>query len=386
MPTPYVPSPRTWSAGDLVTTPRLRADVSGAVQLLAQPPMLLAQQGNAQTIPNSNETGMALDTEVYDNYNGHSLASGSSTSSYFGMLPGWYLAQAAAPLDYTAGAGTMGVSVAANIGGAGGVVFGGERVPNSSATPQRAFPVAAKLVEMTNTGTYGGATNDFLFASVFQDSGASQPLYPGTNRFPYVTVQWVGASSGTTGLPVPPLAVSPSPITSAYLNANVRDTINFLLYPPLLEYQYNAGTQSLASQSTLPAVGTTLPLGSKIVDNYSAYNSSTFTWTAPVAGVYWCYNVAAMAGAATILALASGLTVTSSNYNSGSPVTLWGGTRTAFAGTRIQAVACRRRIRLNAGDTVSPAGWQHDSAAAAATVAGNSNEWQSRLIIVWRNA
>ena len=38
MPLPSLPNPRTWAADDLITVPRLRADVSNAVAFLAGGP------------------------------------------------------------------------------------------------------------------------------------------------------------------------------------------------------------------------------------------------------------------------------------------------------------------------------------------------------------
>jgi hypothetical protein len=390
VPSVSLPNPRTWALGELIKAPYLRADVSDAVALLAQPPLFTGQQGSAQTITNATETEITIDTENYDNYGGH-LASGSgvNTALYYGMFPGWYLVQAQAPLQYTGGAGTMGASVGVASGGGALTYYGGERIPNSGTASLYAFPVACKLAQMVDTGTYGGSGNDRVAASCYQDSGSSQALYAGTNRFPSVSARWVCALAGTPGLPVPPLAAWPTPpsyVTSAFMNAQVRDTIRFLVYPPICEYQYNAGTQSLASQASVPATGTTVKLDTAVVDNYSAFSTSTWTWTAPVAGLYWVYNLAAMSQQATATALMAGITVTSANYNGGATFTAWGGTRASFAGTRVQSAAIRRQLRLNAGDTLQAAAWQSDSGSNAATLAGNTNEWQSRFIVIWRNA
>lgn len=388
MPTVSLPAPRTWAVNELIKAPYLRADVSDAIALLSQPPLFQGQQGTAQTISDSLETQVNIDTENYDNYHGH-LPSGSgvNTALYYGMFPGWYLVQSQAPLNYTGGSGTMGASVGVASNGGAFTWYGGERLAASATASEYAFPVACKLAQMVNTGTYG--SGDRLSAGVYQDSGSSQALYAATNRFPSVSARWVCANTGTAGLPVPPLAAWPTPpsyVTSAFMNANVRDTIRFLIYPPVMEAQYNAGTQSLASQASVPGTGTTIQLDHAVVDTYGAWSGSTHTYTAPVAGLYWVYSLAAMSQAATATALAAGINVTSSNYNGGTKFTMWGGARTSYAGTRIQAAACRRQLRLNAGDALQAAAWQNDSASAAATLAGNTNEWQSRFIVLWRAA
>jgi hypothetical protein len=285
------------------------------------------------------------------------------------------------PLNYTGGAGTLSAMIGGVQNGGADTQFGGGRIRNSSGGPT-SCAVAAKLMLLQQAGPVGGS-GDYAYPAVFQSSGAAQSLFNGTLLYPQFSAKWVCAASGTQPLPVPPLTSVPSPVTSAWLNANIRDAIRFLIYPPIAEWAYTASGQNLASAAAIPLAGTAITLGTKIVDNYSAF--ATATWTAPVAGVYYACGLLALQTLTTTVALGAGLTVTSSNYNGGTPITLWGGTIGATGAATICAAVVRKRIRLNAGDTVQLAGVQNDSAAAAAAVNG-SGAWATRLIICWEGA
>ena len=181
-------------------------------------------------------------------------------------------------------------------------------------------------------------------------------------------------------------AVVNVPVSAAFQNQNVRDACKFLLYPPVMEWQYFGTSQTLASQSAVPAIGTTMNLDTSTFDNYGAFSTGSNTWTAPVAGVYYAYGQVAVSTLSTSQALGAGLTVTSANYNSGAQVTLWGG---AFNDdSSVPGPGCaivRRRLRLNEGDTVLLAGFQRDSGSNAVSVLGPA-EYSCRMIMAWRSA
>ena len=195
----------------------------------------------------------------------------------------------------------------------------------------------------------------------------------------------MSALTGTEPLPVPSNPAWPTPpsyVTSAFANTNIRDAIRFLTYPPIMEYSTNAGA-SLASSASLPTTGTTVALPTQTVDNYGAFSTSTNTWTAPVAGRYFCYGCVAVVSGAHAVALAAGLTVTSANYNGGTTFTIWGGTGTANISAASGQIV-RKMLRLNAGDTIQLAAAQNDSTSASVTYAtGVSNP---RLITAWQGA
>ena len=455
------PVPRTWQPQMQMKAGYLRADVSGAVQVLGTPPLFIGQQQSAQSVSSGSDAKVNLDTEIYDNLAGHVTT--IDPQRYFGQFPGWYLCQGVTPLDYTGGSGAVKAGIAFSSAGGAATYYYGQRMPNSGTGGQLAAPAAAKLIEMTNVGGTGSG-NDYVSLAVNQTSGGSQNLHVGTSLYPEFHAKWVcspvgsvvsslplgysatwplpqtaltaQANSGATSIAVAsatgliaggtlgletgtglaeavtiantytpgsltvPLtaalafthvsgAVVNVPVSSAFANTAIRDTIRRLKYPPTMEAYYTAGTQTLAQQNSLPAVGTTTQLDTVTVDNYSAFSTSTHTWTAPIGGVYWCYFASEQAMNGTSLSLAAGLTVTSANYNGGSQVTLWGGTQAAFTGGSgsENCAIIRRRLRLNAGDTILGASFQNDSGAATTTLnydtGGGSSINASRLIIIW---
>jgi len=382
MPLPVLPAPVTWSAG-VIPAPQLRADVSDCVALLRSRPMFVGQQTTGQSIATSAETAVTLDAELFDNWNGHQVSTASS--KYFGMFAGWYLAEGSVPLSFTGGTNTMSALIGGVQNAGTATNFGGQRLANDSG--RQTVATAAKLMKMQQVGTFNGAGNDYVQLIAYQGTGSSQTLSSDATKFPYLHVRWVSALSGTQPLAVPANPAWPPPpsyITSSFLNANIRDTIRFLVYPPVFECAQNSA-QSLASATSVPATGTTITMGSGVVvDNYGAYSTSTSTWTAPVAGVYYCYGVVGLTVGANTVSMGAGLTVSSANYNNGTAFTIWGGTMNTLA-SAVQANNVRRRLRLNAGDTIKLAGFQRDSTSAAATV-NNSGDWQPRLIIVWEAA
>lgn len=386
MPNPTLPAPPTWASGP-IPAPELRAVVSDAIALLSRPPMFFGQQTtSAQSIPNNAITTVQLDTDQYDSWNGHREA--TSNANYYGMFPGWYLCESSAPVNTSAaGSSKIGSLLGAVQNGSAFTLFGGMRIGASSTVAYQA--ACSKLVKLQQTGTFG--SGDYVSSSVYQTNpGASaEPLLNAAGAVPYMTARWVCALSGTQPLAVPSnpaWPVPPSYITSSFLNTNISQAIEFLIYPPICEYQRNGSTGNLASSNSIPTAGTTIGLDTAVVDNYSAYNTTSNVWTAPVAGRYYCYGDLTISAPSDIVCLGAGLTVTSSNYNSGTTITLWGGTTGGIA-SDVCAAIVRKRLRLNAGDTISLAGIQHSSSSGAALFPGTSgNSYLPRLIIVWEGS
>ena len=269
-------------------------------------------------------------------------------------------------------------------GGSGLTFIGGQRVPFNGS--RNTGVVGAKILLQTDIIAWG--SGDFTGPAAFQNSGGSVALPNAVTQFPYYQTRWVATVTGIAPLPVPVNAAFPSPpsvLTAAFMNTNIRDTVNFLICPPVMEAEYDAGTAPLASATTFPQPGGQFKMDTINVDNYVAYSGSTGNWTAPVSGIYYCYAQAAMTAAAGGQALAAGLTVTSGNYNSGGTFTMWGGAQAA-APSVLNCAVVRRRLRLNAGDTVSNTGWYRDSAAASAILSGVSAPWTTRFITVWEGA
>ena len=363
-PTPSLPSPRTWAAGDLVTVPRLRADVENAIAFLGQRPYLVGQNNSGGPIPNNADTNLGLNLELTDGWNGH-ITTGSQNSQYFTPVPGWYLCRNA--VSFTGG-GQISAGFNWTTGGALTAGVRGAVLANTSA--QSLTAQCCDLIEQTAPGPQGGS-GDYIQPFCYQNTGATANLANGTGLnapLPTVTVRWVCAVSGAQPLPVPPLAAVPTPVTHAWMNANVRDAISFLCYPPVMKAVYTPGSATLANSSvTSPA---TVPCGTAAVDNYGGYNTSAFTYTAPVAGRWYLYGQVNLAAAGSATYLGAGLSVNGGTAQwgdiAGYPASVAGG------------ASVTRRLRLNAGDTVRLVAAQ----ASGSAIAYNTGN-QTRFLAVW---
>jgi hypothetical protein len=371
-PYPLVPAPQTWSKGPILTS-ALRGDVANAVTFLANKPSFLGQCTSAPAIATGG-TGqqVTLDTGLYDNWQGHQPL-GAEPQWYFCQAPGWYLVEGFTGWNYvTATAATFTTSLGVGLVG-GLTVYPGEQHTVANTRPPG--PFAAELFLLQRTGLPGAAGIDYVTLLGRQNSGGALNLIASAGMYPRLSVRWVAAASGSAGLPIPANPAWPVPpayVTSAFLNANIRDTIRYLTYPPILRMTYHAGTANLAS-TTFPA-GTTIPMDTTTIDNYSGWSAANNWYAAPRAGVYYCYGQVAVAPFGAVGDAAAGLTV-----NSGT--TIWGQAvrSPATAGSGPQAGICKR-LRLNAGDTVALTGQQ--SSGAAVTLTGDAN----KLIMVWESS
>lgn len=88
-----VPSPRTWSVGEIETGSNFNASVRDATTFLLNPPICNAIQATAQTVSTGLWTQLTLDSTVVDSYGGHSNT--TNNSRYTAQVAGWYLVTAA---------------------------------------------------------------------------------------------------------------------------------------------------------------------------------------------------------------------------------------------------------------------------------------------------
>ena len=370
MPQATVPNPRTWSTGDYVTVPRLRADVADAVAFLGQRPYFVGQRSLGDAWASGTALGLPMDIELTDYWGGHLAPPASGTGNYWAPVPGWYLCDARIAWNYTSTtaapfyAGFQGLTS----GAAFGPTYGAPSVNGSgSGTTSR----SVDLIEQVNGGSPNGS-GDYIQPVARQDSGGTVDLNSSAQNLPTVSVRWACATSGTEPLSAPPLTAVPSPITSAWLNANVRDTIRYLIYPPCGKAYYTAGSSSLANSSlSSPAV---VPLTTTALDTYGGFTTgSSAKYTIPVAGRYLVAGTVSLASSSTTTYYAAGLYVNSSAL-------YWGGI-TRFAGSSlVGGASVTRRIRFNAGDTVQLVAAQASGGSIAYnTTAAN----QTRLVILW---
>jgi hypothetical protein len=352
-----------------VFVPELRADAVNAIALLLNKPLFI---GQCTTGPAPSGSVVPLDTELVDTWNGHqqdvAVAFAGLQANYWSQLPGWYLCDFRCVFNYTSStpasltAGWNGISNGSSYGPVYGAV-----TANGSTHPQ-VIARAVDLIAMPLSGPPNGG-GDLVQPYA---GGTSANLSASGVDIPTASVRWVCAFSGTQPLPVPPLAVAPSPITSAWLNANVRDTIRFLAYPPAFKAHYVAGSSSLAN-STLgtPQV---INLTTADLDNYSGLTTgASAKYTAPVAGRYLFAGQVNLAGSSSTTWYACGLLVNGS--------TLYWGAIVRHAGTSLDAGAgITKRLRLSAGDTVQLVAAQ----ASGGSIAYHTNAAnQTRLIGLW---
>ena len=365
-PYPLVPDPTTYANGPLLVS-ELRSDVTNGVSFLASRPSFSATCTGTPVITQGTLTPIVLDTETWDTWSGHSPL-GSSPQSYYCQAPGWYLAEGFVPWAYTGGTQySFGAAIGVRQSGTITSLLGEQHL---SASGQNPGAFAADLVHMAGTGVPGAAGADYVQLQAITTAPGGISLQGASPNYPTLSVRWMGAGSASSlgvpanaAFPVPPAAVG-----TAWLNANVSDALTFLTSPPMLRYSYAPGAQVIAP-GTWPSA-TTVTLNSKGLDNYAAYDGTT--WTAPAGGVHYIYaQVGLISSSGQPGTYAAGVTI--------SGTTTWGQAAYAAAGAGTVVTALCDRFRLVAGDTVSLAGFQASGASHAVQAA-------TRLVIAWEGS
>lgn len=308
-----------------------------------------------------------MDTTLSDTWGGFV---NPAANVYWCQLAGWYLCDARIPFGYTSSTPAQLLAGFGSSDTSGGATFYGAPAVNGS-TSSTVLARAVDLIRMPGTGSAATITS----VLVRQNSGGTVNLNAGAPDIPTVSMRWVCALSGTQPLPVPPLTAVPTPITAAWLNANLRDAIRFLIYPPVCRAHYTAGASTLANTTLAsPAV---VPLTTVDLDTYGGMSTGASAhYTAPVAGRYLFAGQVFLASSSTTTWYACGLLVNGTTA-------YWGGI-TRFAGTaQAGGAAVVKRLRLSAGDTVQLIAAQASGGAIAYnTTAAN----QTRFIAVWEGA
>lgn len=360
---PGLPSPRTWSPNELITVPYLRADLEQAVALLAQRPFFVAQSTTGESISTSNDVTLTMDATLTDVWNGFS---NPSANVYRCQLAGWYLVDARIPFNYTSSTPAQFAAGISSSDTSSGATAYGAALVNGSTSPT----VIARTTDLVQMLT-GGPSGTVTAVIARQNSGSTVTLNAGPPDIPTVSMRWVCALSGTQPLPVPPLTSVPTPITSAWLNANLRDAVNFLVYPPAARMHGASG--SLASGSL--ASPTIINLSTVDLDNYGGWNGVS-KWTAPVSGRYLVSGQVSFAASSATGWYACGVLVNGTTGYYGGVV--------RFAGSSLSGgAAIVKRIRLNAGDFVQLIAVQSTGGSLAVSSAAG---YQTRLIACWEGA
>ena len=357
-----LPAPRTWSPNDKVFVPELRADLADAVALLLQRPYFVAQSTTGESVPSGSDTTLTMDATLTDTWAGFS---NPASNVYTTQLAGWYLCDARLPYFYTSSTPAQLLAGFSSSNTSGGASFYG--APTVSGSTTFTIARALDLIQMP------ASTVTAVLAR--QNSGGTVQLNAGAPEIPTASMRWTCALSGTAPLPVPPLTAVPTPITASWLNANLRDAVNFLIYPPACRAHYTAGSSTLANTTLAsPAI---VPLTTTDLDNYSGYTTGASAhYTAPVSGRYLIAGQVFLASSSTATWYACGVRVNGTTA-------YWGGI-TRFAGTsQAGGAAVAKRLRLNAGDTVQLIAAQASGGAIAYNTTASN---QTRMLAVWEGA
>lgn len=368
-----VPNPYSWNPGDKVTAPRLR-DTATAVAFHTSRPAFYATQAAAQSIPNSTWTGITLDNAFVDNVGGHSNS--TNNSRYTAQVAGWYLAIGSIPYPSLSTANTDSFIAGVRVNGLNDNAHLFEGTKHTGANTHGIQPMIIEIVKL-NVG-------DYVELATFQITGAAQTLVSSGGVLPntpqinaYLSLSWVAAVSGTTGLPVPSEAtwIDGPGVTAAALNSNVRDAIRFLTYPPIARLYYTGTTP--AGQNFPNNAFTAVSFDSVTVDNYTGWagtGTNPTRWTAPVAGHHLVVGYASF-GNSTAGKRGAALRVNGTT-------TYYGQTTPAITTSGNDAGNCmlaQRFLKLNAGDWVETMGYQNTGGNLSMTTGTSTN----RLIVVW---
>lgn len=272
MTSPYpgvtVPSPRTWSSGDIITAARLRGDITSIAEIFCGGrPLLLARVvagGTGGVQPSGspaallNIAGANLNT-----WNVPVLTTVPANPYYPVPLTGWYLVQASALWQVSSGNQSK-FSVGLQFTQSGVASrFDGGAVTGNTATSAH-FGSAGADLALLNTS----ASPDSIACYAFQNTGSSQLVWYAT-----LMAEWVGASGGTvvsSGLPSPKswpagmgtYITSSGGIAAGATSVTVNDATGIITGATLgLDYQAGTLTQPYAETVTVSSVsGTTVTI------------------------------------------------------------------------------------------------------------------------------
>ena len=274
---------------------------------------------------------------------------------------GIYLAWGFAAFAATVNAGGSGAGLAEN----GTVVAGGIQ---ASSTTRVNAAYALDLVQAAN----GQLTS--LEGYCADSSGSAFTLASNTTdysgeltRFYGLWAAVVNDGSALSSVPAVTSWAAGGTVTSAILNGNAIGN-------PLILLNYPAALRAGAALTTaIPGGGTvtTIPVNAAQIDTYSAFSTSSHTWTVPLSGVYLVHGTAHF-GTATTTNVQAGIQVNGT-------LTVWGPAYQA-AGSGSTAPQVTRLLDLEAGDTVK--------LVAASNTTGNvlGSAFQSRLCSLWMSA
>ena len=373
----------TWSltTPEVITVPILRNDVTAAAWWLSAPPLYSGQQAiYPQQISSGSDQVVYLDTTIDDPLNEGSEADGAGV---FGAYSGWYLAFGMVSYDAA--------SASADFCAAIGVQhFGNITVSHGQTCPSNASYITLLIVcDLQPLNTYA---SDNMALWAYEDAGTvstyvyglstSQLYGPQNSLAPTFSMLYAARNKPPTGwtaaLPVP--ANTPfsdtTEVTGAFMNAAIRDTVNFLQYPPVCRLQLTTTVQ--IASTTFPA-GTAVTFSTAQVngqnsDTYAGWNGTT-RYTFPVAGLYYVYGQVAFLNNTTGTDRAAGLRVSAGTIQ-------WGSTEASANDSTGHVSVAVQMIRVTAGQYVELIGYSNATTGGGISIGGNG-ESNTTLIVMW---
>jgi hypothetical protein len=167
------PSPRTWSAGDIISVPRLRGDMANLAGLFVTGRPLLVGYCGIQSMTSGTQALMQF-TEATANWGISVVGSPTANNPYYSVpFAGWYLAQGNVTVkapSTTPGLYKYAMGFRAVINGAAPAFFDGGAVPSTgnTATAAEIGPTGADLYQLNPN------TADSIAWYGYQDSGSTQ--------------------------------------------------------------------------------------------------------------------------------------------------------------------------------------------------------------------
>jgi hypothetical protein len=174
-----VPTPRTFTVGEIETAAFYNSSVRDAVGFLIGAPICNAVQATAQTVNSGIWTPLTLDSTVVDSYGGHSNS--TNNSRYTAQVAGWYQVSGA-------------VCWAANTTGWRGVrtLRNGVTATVGGATEVQANTVAAALTTLaTPTVIVFLNVGDYVEVEGYQTTGAQLLTAVNSDANCAITVVWL---------------------------------------------------------------------------------------------------------------------------------------------------------------------------------------------------
>lgn len=385
----YPPGPAGWTAnadwsampGSVFRAADLNQQLSLPLDYLTNPPMFQAIQQTPQTIPVNTgpatlytSLNLTLDTPLVDSWGMWNPDTAATEWQVPVGMDGVYLISATVPMtvkganfQYQCEANDQYFSL-----------VGGQNSQVTASSGQ-------VMMQFLDLGLYQGG--DYFIIEARSNSTTAVPtaVTSGSGNTPSVSAvlsgRWVASNLATSPLPSGysfPLTV-PTPtawttgqaLTSASLNSQIRDSLVFLANRPYCRAQGWTNQSVPSGTTTLTGMYSTIQDygfgggNSFYADPWGSWNSSTSTWTAPIAGLYLCClsagfnssynasNTTAFSMNPSIVVVQSGV---SSSLSGGKSYGLW------------PQGNVMRTVRFAAGDTLKPVVFHTSSTAQNVTV------------------